>query len=250
MAIRFSDDYNRKIYNVVRNFNRKIKRLESKGISNLPEPISTRELKTNYQSRQQMNKQLNLYSKFGERDAVEEVETSGGAKAIKWELEYYKANTQNAIDFFEREIEKSRASDSEYRILRKDYQNNLQSKINLLQRSMNESTPKVYTSQVQIIEDYLHNVERMRAGYRNWMEIVNKAGSFAGVNKKVMKELNAKLSNLTEQQFTDLYHNEGLVRRIFELQYQAEKEGDDPEDIKALLEALNALEIFNEISKL
>lgn len=239
MAIRFSDDYNRKIYNVVRNFNRKIKRLQSKGVSNLPEPISTRELKTNYQTRQQLNKQLGLFSKFGERDAVEEVETSGGAKAIKWELEYYKANTQNAIDFFEREIEKSRSSDSEYRILRKDYQNNLQSKINLLQRSMKESSPKVYTSQVQIIKDYLHNVERMKAGYKNWMDIVNRAGNFAQVDKRVMKSLNTKLSGLSEQQFTDLYHNEGLVRRVFELQYQTEKGADDPDDIKNLLEVLD-----------
>ena len=239
MAIRFSDDYNRKIYNVVRNFNRKIKRLQSKGVSNLPEPISTRELKTNYQTRQQLNKQLGLFSKFGERDSVKEVETSGGAKAIKWELEYYKANTQNAIDFFEREIEKSRSSDSEYRILRKDYQNNLQSKINLLQRSMKESSPKVYTSQVQIIKDYLHNVERMKAGYKNWMDIVNRAGNFAQVDKRVMKSLNTKLSGLSEQQFTDLYHNEGLVRRVFELQYQTEKGADDPEDIKNLLEVLD-----------
>lgn len=237
MAIRFNKSYNKKIYNTVRNFNRKVKRLEKSGVTNLPDMISTRELKTNFQTRQALNKQLRLYSKFSERDATEKIVTAGGAKTTKWEKYYLQANIKDAIKFMEEEKKKSEKSKSEYRILRKDYQNNLQTKIDMLKKGLDTSKAKGFAFQKQIITDYLNNVDRMRQGYDSWLQIVNNAGEYAGVDPKIMRTLNQKFKNLSEQEFTDLYHEEGIVKRIFELQYQGENANED-EDIINLLTAV------------
>lgn len=236
--IRFDSDYNSEIYKTVRNFNRKIRRLSSKGVRNLPEPISTRYLKRNYQERGLLNKQLKLYREFGHRDALTEVETSGGAKLSKWELEYYKANVNNTIKFLEREEGRINNIDTEYRVLRNDYKNNLKTKINLLERGLDESTPRLLQSQQQIISDFLNNQTRMRAGFKNWLSIIDRASSFAKVDKKVVSSLKNKLQNLSEQQFTDLYHTQGLVQRVFELQYEEDKGVGDEEDTNNLITTL------------
>lgn len=237
--IRFDADYNSEIYKTVRNFNRKLKRLKSKGISNLPEPISTRELKRNYQERGLMNKQLKLYRQFGQRDALEEIETSGGAKLSKWELEYYKANVNNTIKFLEREEKRIKDINTDYRVLRNDFRNNLKTKINILERGLDESTPKLLQSQKQIISDFLANETRMRAGFKNWLSIIDRASAFAKVDPATVKSLKNKLQNLSEQQFTDLYHTQGLVQRIFELQYEEDKGTSDAEDIDTLITSLD-----------
>lgn len=237
MAIRFSDDYNRKIYNVVRNFNRKIKRLEAQGVKKLPEPISTRELKTNYQSRQQLNKQLKLYSEFGKRDATSVVETSGGAKAIKWEMDYLSSNISDTVNFLKREIEKSQKSDSEYRVLRKDYQNNLQYKIDLIERGFNLSSPRTYASQKEVVTGYLKRVERMKRGKDNWLDIANKAAKKAELKPELIKRINDKMATLDEQEFTDLFHEHGVIKRVYEFRYE-EDDSTDPKDVEDILEEI------------
>ena len=234
MAIRFTKGYNKQIYNTVRNFNRKIKRLQEKGVSGLPGTISTKELKTNFQTRKDLNKQLKLYSRFGERSATEKVITPGGSKTSKWELGYLKSNVKGAIKFLEKEKEKSIKSNSEYRILRKDYQNNLQYKIDLLGGGLDFSSPRAFAAQKEVINAFLSNEERMIRGREKWLEIANKAAAKADIDEGIIKKLNNLMEGLDEQQFTDLFHEEGIIKRVYELKY-SDDESTDPEDVKNIL---------------
>lgn len=237
--IRFDADLNSEIYKTVRNFNRKIKRLQLKGNKNLPNPISTRELKRNYQERGLLTKQLKLYKEFGQRDALAEVETSGGAKLSKWELDYLKANKNAAIKFYEREKDRIVDIDTEYRVLRNDYKNNLETKISILDRGLSESSPKLLSTQKEIITGFLKNVEHRRRGQNNWFTILERSAAFAGADKEVIKRLKDKMSRLDEHQFTDLYHTQGLIQRVFELQYEIEKGASDPDEIITLIDGLD-----------
>lgn len=237
--IRFDSDYNSEIYKTVRNFNRKIRRLSSKGVRNLPEPISTRELKRNYQERGLLNKQLKLYQAFGQRDALAEIETSGGVKLGKWELDYLKANRNAAIKFYERQKERISDIDTEYRVLRNDYKNNLETKVELLERGLDESSPKLLNVQKDIITSFLNNVERVRQGQEAWFKILERSAAFANVDREVVRRVKTKMMQLSEEQFTDLYHTQGLFQRVFELQYDVNKGTSDPDEVKELVSTLD-----------
>lgn len=241
MSIDYSAEDNQKIYRTVRNFNRKVKRLQGKLPDKyIPDLISTREIKTNYKTRKQLRKQLRLLSEFGKRDAADIVKIDSGSKTTKWEYEFLTKNTNDAIKFLEKEVSKSKRSGGDHRVLRKDYQNSLKAKIKLLKRNIQDDSYKSFKARRAIITDYLKNEERLRSGYESWLEIVNEAADYAGLSRSTIRELKGKLQQLSEQEFIDLYHEQGLVKRIFEIKYT--KDGDDPEDIKLMLdELLNVL---------
>ena len=54
-----------------------------------------------------------------------------------------------------------------------------------------------------------------------------------------LKRVKEKFMTLNEQQFTDLYHTQGLVQRVYELRYEVEKGASDPDEIITLVDALD-----------
>ena len=75
MAIRYDAKLQNEIYNVVRNFNSKIKRLEkSERDLYLPDKISVKELKSSVNNRNELKRELKKLMSFSERGAENTVE--------------------------------------------------------------------------------------------------------------------------------------------------------------------------------
>ena len=89
MAIRFDPALNKEIRRVVQNFNKKRNRAIQRGFHHLPPTLTVSELKNRYTKRSQLMRDLRLIKSFnkGKDEALRVVETSGGAKAIKWEYD-------------------------------------------------------------------------------------------------------------------------------------------------------------------
>lgn len=76
---------NKEIARVVKNFNQKVKRLESKGIKNVPKKISVKDVKENVYNRNDLRRELNRIKRFSRRGA-EDVVMINGNPISRWEI--------------------------------------------------------------------------------------------------------------------------------------------------------------------
>lgn len=219
MAIKFTPEYNKEIRNVVRNFNRKRNRAIQRGFRYLPEPLSTRELKSRYKTSRELRRELNYLKKFSASrdDALKIVETSGGAKAIKWEYEHLKRNLRYAKDFYDREISDAIKLDTPLLIAKSEYINNLKAKRDYLDLEMSELTPSQLRTFRKTINGYLYANERNLNSYRNWMGEVEVIMRNLGYDNKTINEFFEGFDQLTPRQFLKMYQQSALVSRIYEL---------------------------------
>ena len=219
MAIKFDPAYNAEIRRVVKNFNQKRNRAIKRGYHYLPPKLTTRELKSRYTSRKQLNRDLNLIKKFNTKgdDALRVVETSGGAKAIKWEYEYLKKNLRYAKEFYDREIEDAARLDTPMMVAKSEYLNNLRSKRDYLNLELSELSQSQFRTFRNTINEYLYANERNLSGYRNWMNEVELIMRNLGYDNKTINKFFEGFNELTPRQFLNMYRQSALVSRIYEL---------------------------------
>lgn len=227
MAIRFDKAYNAEIRRVVKNFNRKRNRAIKRGYSHLPPALTVSELKSRYETRSQLNRDLNLLRKFntGKDAALKTVETSGGAKAIKWEYEYLKANLRQAKKFYDREIQEAAKLDTPMMVAKAEYLNNLKAKRDYLDLELSQLSQSQFRTFRSTINEYLFANQRNLQGYRSWMSEVEQIMRRLGYDNKTINKFFDGFNELTPRQFLTMYRQSNLVSRIYEL-YIPTREGD------------------------
>lgn len=219
MAIKFDKAYNAEIRRVVRNFNQKRNRAIKRGYRYLPPPVTVSELKARYTTRKQLNRDLNAMKRFNREGdkALRVVETSGGAKAIKWEFDYLKRNLQYAKEFYDREIEDAARLDTPMMVAKAEYLNNLKSKRDYLNLELAELNQSQFRTFRNTINEYLYANERNMSGYRNWMNEVELIMRNLGYDNKTINKFFEGFNELTPRQFLNMYRQSALVSRIYEL---------------------------------
>lgn len=219
MAIRFDPAYNAEIRRVVRNFNQKRNRAIKRGYRYLPPKMTVSELKSRYTSRSQLNRELNALKRFNREGdkALKVVETSGGAKAIKWEYDYLKRNLKYAKEFYDREIEDAARLDTPMRVAKAEYINNLRSKRDYLNLELTELSQSQFRTFRKTINEYLYANERNMNGYRNWMKEVELIMRNLGYDNKTINKFFEGFNELSPRQFLTMYRQSQIVSRIYEL---------------------------------
>lgn len=240
MSIRFTPEYNAEIRRVVQNFNKKRNRAIKRGFRNLPPPLKVSELKSRYEKRSDLNRELNLLRKFGREDALETVETSGGASAIRWEMQYIKANIKKAKDFYTRQIYEISALDTELGVMKRELLNNLRVKRDYLDLELSELTPSQYSTYKTTINEYLNTGYANKTNYRSWLNEVESIMTNLGYDDEMKKKFFEGFEKLTPAQFLTMYRQSNLISRIYEL-YIPNRDGEfqlstTEEDARNLIE--------------
>lgn len=219
MAIRFDKQYNAEIRRIVRNFNAKRNRAIKRGFTNLPPLLTVRELKNRYTSRSQLNRDLRQLQKFNleKDDALKIIETSGGAKAIKWDLDYLKSNLRYAKQFYDREIEDAAHLDTEMNVSKMEYLNNMRAKREYLDLEIDMLSASQLRTFRKTVNEYLYANERQIKGYRNWMQEVELIMRNLGYDNSTINRFFKGFEDLTPRQFLTMYRQSALVNRIYEL---------------------------------
>jgi len=219
MAIKFDKAYNAEIRRVVRNFNQKRNRAIKRGYRYLPPPVTVSELKSRYTTRKQLNRDLNALKRFNREGdkALKVVETSGGAKAIKWEFDYLKKNLQYAKEFYDREIEDAARLDTPMMVTKAEFINNLKSKRDYLNLELSELSQSQFRTFRNTINEYLYANERNMTGYRNWMNEVELIMRNLGYDNSTINKFFEGFNELSPRQFLTMYRQSALVSRIYEL---------------------------------
>lgn len=227
MAIRFTPEFNKEIRRVVHNFNQKRNRAIKRGYTHLPEPLTVSELKNRYESKTLLKRDLKLLSEFntGKDEALKTVETSGGAKAIKWEYDYLKKNLQYAKRFYDREIRDASALDTPMAVAKAEYLNNLKAKREYLEMELAELNQSQFNTYKATINEYLEANQRYKSGYRSWMNEIETIMRQLGYDNKTINKFFEGFDRLTPRQFLTMYRQNAIVSRIYEL-YIPTKEGE------------------------
>lgn len=219
MAIKFTPEYNAEIRRVVKNFNQKRNRAIQRGFKLLPPLMTTKELKMRYQTKSELDRELNRIKRFNRSgdEALKIVETSGGAKAIKWEYDYLKSNLRSAIKFYDREIEDAARLNTSMQVAKAEYLNNMRAKRDYLNLELSQLNQSQFRTFRATINEYLHANEARANGYRNWLNEVEVIMRNLGYDNKSINKFFEGFDSLTPRQFLNMYRQNPLVSRIYEL---------------------------------
>lgn len=219
MAIKFDPKYNAEISRVVKNFNQKRNRAIKRGYHFLPPAITVKELKSRYDNRKQLNRELSQLKRFNRQGdkALKVVETSGGAKAIKWEYDYLKNNLRYAKEFYDRELKEAMNLDSPMLVAKSELINNLKAKRDYLDLELAELNQSQFRTFKATINEYLYANERNMKNYRGWLNEVEFIMRNLGYDNETIDKFFEGFDQLTPRQFLTMYRQSNLVSRIYEL---------------------------------
>ena len=218
MAIRYTKAYNKEIRQAVKHFNTVRNTLYKKGVKLTSAPLKVSELKARYQTRRELNRELTLLNKVSSSSdrLLREIENQGGARAIKWELDYLKLNTQNAIKYFEHEaqIERQRLPEFPGERMRLDA---IEQKIHYLKMDVDYMNQEQFRSYRSAIREYMATPAKQKGGYRGFLSEIEGVMRLVGYDDATINSFFNKFKVLTPSQFQDLYETSDLISRIYEL---------------------------------
>lgn len=223
---RYDRELSLEIDRTVNRFNAKIKRLERLDRNlELPEPIERTDIVTYKSSKSSIQKRLKEYQKFLERGAEETIETSGGARISKYELNQIKDRQRTTKARLTRELKRlkdkpvriageeqagtfSSMGDSEY-YERLAQRRALEKDVNKLDKEgLNRFKKMVGRLSNKGDKDYILK--------ENYLEILEKTAYSYGIDKREFDEIKRKLNKLSPSQFAKLFSEDKAIQALMD----------------------------------
>ena len=242
MAINFGAEYNKEIRRIVYNFNRKRKRAIKRGFSYLPPKQYVSELKGRYKTKAALDRELKSIEAFNlmGQTAFEVMETLGGGRVSRYQMDYMKSHLRSTKAFFDRRIKEAKELYEEDRniIARREYLFNLEERRKYLDLDidyLDESGIRTFQKYIEQAEDY--ELKKVR-DYRNYLNIVDQVMEMVGFDKSKRDVFFAKLEKLTPAEFIKLYQRSVIIQRIYDLYVSSNQLSTDEEDATRVLTRL------------
>lgn len=216
MTIRYDPVFQDEIRRVVRNFNRKITKLEKQGRDLLPEKTSVKELKSSYDNRRELKRKLKQLQKFSTRNIEDVIITDGGVKMTKYD---YEIRNMERIRALRRETLSSKQMRSRLQpmsITRRSAFNLSQERIKMLKKSINDlnfQQLKRLDANINRVLDYDRKNEQFQS---NFFQVLFAEAGLSGVDEDVISNIETTLSDLTPEQLLKLYKEEPNIQAIMD----------------------------------
>ena len=217
MPIRFTKDVEAQVVRDVKLFNQKRSKAIKQGYKHVPPMITVAELKSRYDTKPQLMGELEHIRKFStSKDAMKEVELSGGAKAIQWEIDDLKRNLQYAKDWLGREFSTVRGL--MYKMPgERTRLSNVIAKRAILEQDIAMLDQRSFDTYKGVMDDFYNAGVKRDAGYRGFLSEVELVMRRIGVDEKTIDEFFDTINTLTPNQFMLLYENEELIKKVYSL---------------------------------
>lgn len=227
MAIRYDKNYNREINRIVHNFNQKRNRAIKRGFTNVPDNVLVSELKSRYQTRTDLNRELEYLKTFShDRDKLlRKVETEGGVKAVKWQLVYLKNNLKNTKQYLEREYERVEKRVGQYPGERM-YLDTIKAKMENLEVNLSEMNQHQFKSALSTVNEFAKSERVKKTQYRGFLVEVELVMDRLGIPNESKNKFFNKFKSLTPSQFLYAYDNNPIIARIYELYFKKDADSD------------------------
>lgn len=232
------------IRRVVKNFNKRLKRLESYGMQFLPEKQSVKELKATFANQRDLQRRLNQLEQFNKKTASKIIKVGKDrVKMTEWEYKNFRNDRRVAKRRIQKEIGQIQSavasrtrSKAPVQTLKREYLNQRLDELELLTRSTrNLSRSQVRTTSATA-EKEVNRFKRDAMFKDNFFDMMFKDAKFTGLRDERLDEIKSKLSQLTPQQLLMAYYAEPAIKHFVEYygakDFAKTKEADESEVTK------------------
>lgn len=223
MAIRYDDKLTNEINRTIKNFNQKITRLEKQGRDLLPDKISKKELNNAYNNRNDLKNKLKELQRFSEKGAEEVLETKGGIKITRYELDNLKRNTaiikrKLTNEIKRMEIEKVKISGtrqkSTYSQMGDQYYLNTVARRKALNKKITNLNKEEYERYIKLVDKLSGSKDDIFK--ENYIDMLNKLGYYTFYDNKKLQEIARKLKKLPVDKFLQLFRDDRSIKAIID----------------------------------
>lgn len=229
MAIRFDKQLNREIARTVRNFNKKVYRLEKMQHELVPARESVAALKSEYTSRADLKRRLKQLQGFSTRGVEDIITTKGGARISQWELSVTKEQARIAKLRLSRQISKMESiTPTVYGVkqmrnfseMGSEELSNLRARRESLNKRIDRLSQEQLGRYQGVVErqfTYMaRETARLSTFYQSMFDILDKAAYGASIPQEQVDNIKNALMKLNFTQFKDLYNTETAFKAIID----------------------------------
>lgn len=205
---RYTPEFNAYARRVVKSFNQRVMRAEKRGLKNLPNLRSVRELKAQFTTEQDLKKELSELRKFNQtRDALNTKLLGNEAKLTNWEFNYIRDNMGELKQYYDREIDraKKRYENDKFDLAIREDVLNLEQRRQYLDRDLLELNKSELATFRKYLDKYKNRNRTDMNFYDYYFDNFDFLGRVAGVPKEQLNHIRQEISNLTPQQFYEFY---------------------------------------------
>ena len=226
MAIRYDKKLNQEINRTIKNFNQKIARLEKEERELLPSKITNKDLKESVYTRRELQRKLKELQRFSKRGAEDIIETSGGVRLTKYELNEIKRENARIKRNITREINRlkvekpkifgksqsatfSQMGDTDYL--------NLVARRKALEKDINKLSREEFERFTKLVEKTGRNQEYMNNIFKeNYFDMLTKTAYYFDYDNDKLNMLKQKLMSLKPNDFLKLFKEDKSIRAILD----------------------------------
>lgn len=216
---RYTPEFNAYARRVVKSFNQRVLRAERRGLKNLPNPRSVRELKAMFTTEADLRKELASLRQFNvNRNALDQRVLGEDTRITDWEFNYIRENLEELKAYYDREIQKARnryKNDPFDMAIRDDV-------LNLEQRRqyLNRDLLNLSKSELATFRKYLSQYKgRNRTDinfYSYYFDAFDFLARVSGVEKRKIDYVKNRINSLTPPQFYEFYKQHSELKNILD----------------------------------
>lgn len=222
MAKRFSPEFNQEARKIVKSFNQRVRRAEARGMRNLPETTSMRELKARFTTEKDLKKELSyLRAMNTDKEALKRHFLGEGA-ITNWEFNYLKDNLKEVKTFTDVQIKMARArlADSPYDYGLKQELFNLEQRREYLNRDLNKLTYSELKTFRKYTQQYKDAARRDQNYFSSYLKTLDQLMRQSDLPKEVVSAFKNKINKLPPKVFIEMYRRHDIIDDLFEILYE------------------------------
>lgn len=237
-------ELNRQLRREVQNFNKKIKRLEQKGVSPslLPTKASVRSLKLAYDNKRDLNRRLKQMRSFTAKGEVREnIRNIQGTDAL---FKYRQKELNKKSSALKRAYKKLSSQPIKYKSVRDDAILNVEAKMRYVEKDIEKIDLKTLQrlNKIPLTKESL--ATRQENYYDSYFKMLFQESEISGVSRSQRLRIEKELRKFTPAQLSEITETEPAVKSVLE-QYEGIKQYKDSgipeEDAIVLANKIQAL---------
>lgn len=212
-----SPEMNSELRKAVTSFNRKIKRLEAKGVtaSLLPERVSVRDLRKAYKDSESLNRRIRQLADFTSKGAT--ITTKKGIVGTEAMFNFREQQKQEMIRFYKQQKNTIRANPIRYKGRTTSYLNNLTAKIKYLEKSSRRRDARALLNESRNMltpEALVKKNSKFRANYYRTLDEYARMGDG---KRSTVNEIKKKLDNIDDADFYRVISNNPEFDNVYNM---------------------------------
>ena len=226
MAIRYDKKLNQEINKTIKNFNQKVARLEKMGRELLPSKITKQQLKESSYNRKDLQRKLKQLQRFSKRGIEEIVETKGGVKLTKYELQNIKKENARIKQSITRRINELKTQKPKVfgKVQASTFSEMGETEfLNLVARrkALDKDVEKINAEELNRLKKLLQKSANKKAYMDNvfkesYFKMLADLGYYYDYDKEKLNEMRDKLYKLKPEKFLKLFNDDKAIKAIID----------------------------------